>query len=90
MKQQLLRYWLAMNASAVQAAAHSGKAWLATAGVHALNESVPALNLQQFTGVLIFAFGAEILNWLDKNPLPISVNQPPPPASPAQPKETTT
>jgi len=45
---------------------------------------VPALNLQQFTGVLIFAFGAEILNWLDKNPLPISaVQTQTPPAPPA-------
>jgi hypothetical protein len=73
MKKQLFRYWLAMNASAIQSAAHAGKAWLATAGIHALNESIPALNLQQFGAVLLFAFGAEILNWLDKNPiLPIT------------------
>jgi len=69
-RQQLLRYWLAMNASAIQGAAHAGKAWLATAGVHAINEAVPALNLNQFLAVLGFTFGLGILDWLDKNPLP--------------------
>ena len=70
MKQQLLRYWLAMNASALRGAAHAGKTWLATAGVHAINGAVPALNLNQFLAVLGFTFALGILDWLDKNPLP--------------------
>ena len=70
MKKQLLRYWLAMNASALRGAAHAGKTWLATAGVHALDGAVPALNLNQFLAVLGFTFALGILDWLDKNPLP--------------------
>jgi hypothetical protein len=70
MKQQLLRYWLAMNASAIRGAAHAGKTWLATAGVHAIDGAVPALNLNQFLAVLGFTFALGILDWLDKNPLP--------------------
>src|SRR5580692_11032840 len=70
MKKQLLRYWLAMNASALRGAAHAGKTWLATAGVHAINGAVPALNLNQFLAVLGFTFALGILDWLDKNPLP--------------------
>ena len=69
-KQQFLRYWLAMNASALRGAAHAGKTWLATAGVHAINGAVPALNLNQFLAVLGFTFALGILDWLDKNPLP--------------------
>lgn len=71
-KQQCLRYWLAMNASAVQSAAHAGKAWLAVAGAHAIAETIPALDLNQFCAVLGVAFLQEIMNWLDKNPLPVT------------------
>ena len=72
LKIQLLRYWLAMSASALQSAAHAGKAWLATAAAHAAAESIPALNLRQFLAVLGFAFAMELLNWLGKNPLPLA------------------
>ena len=77
MKQQLLRYWLAMNASAIRGAAHAGKTWLATAGVHAIDGAVPALNLNQFLAVLGFTFALGILDWLDKNPLPEEQEQEP-------------
>ena len=69
-KLQILRYWLAMNATAVQSAAHAGKAWLAIAGAHAMSDTVPALTVQQFAAVLLLAFGSSLLDWLDKNPLP--------------------
>jgi len=69
-KLSLLRYWLAMNASALQAAAHGAKAFFGVAGVHAVQEAVPALTLQQFAGVFLLAFGYEILNYLDAHPLP--------------------
>lgn len=66
----ILRYWLAMNASAVQSAAHSVKAWVATAALHTANESIPALNLIQFLAVAGFFFLQATLDYLDKNPLP--------------------
>ncbi len=69
-KKQLLRYWLAMNASAVQSCAHSAKAWVATAALHAADDSIPVLNLAQFAAVLAFFFGQALLDYLDKNPLP--------------------
>lgn len=69
-KQQLLRYWLGMNASAVRAAAHSTKAFLGVAGAHSCVDSIPALNLQQIAAVFLLAFGSELLNYLDANPLP--------------------
>ena len=69
-KLELLRYWLAMNGSAVQAAAHSVKAFMAVAGAHAAVDSVPALNLHQTLAVFLFSFGLAALDFLDKNPLP--------------------
>lgn len=69
-KQSLFRYWLAMNASALQAAAHGAKAFFGVAGVHAVQNAVPALTLQQFAGVFLLAFGYELLNYLDSHPLP--------------------
>jgi hypothetical protein len=72
MKNQLFRYWYAMNASAVQAAAHSSKAFFGVAGAHAVNDAIPALNLQQFAGAFLFFFGAAILDYLDRHPLPQS------------------
>jgi len=65
-----------MNASAVQSCAHSVKAWIATAAVHTVDESIPALNLAQFAAVLGFFFLQAVLDYLDKNPLPsLSANQ---------------
>jgi hypothetical protein len=64
-----LRYWLAMNASAVQSAAHSTKAFVATASAHVLQDSIPVLNLPQIGAVFAFAFVLEIFNWLDAHPL---------------------
>lgn len=59
-----------MNASAVQAGAHSAKAFFAVAGAHAAIDSVPALNVHQFVAVFLLAFAMEILNYLDTHPLP--------------------
>ena len=69
-KQQLLRYWLAMNASAVQSCAHSVKAWIATAALHTADDAIPALTLAQFGAVISFFFLQSTLDYLDKNPLP--------------------
>lgn len=59
-----------MNASALQAAAHSGKAFFGVAGAHAAIDAIPALNLQQLAAVFLLGFGMEILNYLDSHPLP--------------------
>ena len=72
MKTQLLRYWLAMNASALQAGAHAGRAFFALAGAHAIANDIPAINWPQFVAVFLLAFGMEILNYLDTHPLPLS------------------
>jgi hypothetical protein len=69
MKDQLLRYCLAMNASALQAGAHAAKAFFAVAGAHAAVDSVPALNPHQLCAVFLLAFAMEILNYLDAHPL---------------------
>jgi hypothetical protein len=68
-KQQLLRYWLAMNASAFDAAVHSSVAFFGVAGAHAAIESIPALTLEQFASVFLIAFGRAILTYLDAHPI---------------------
>jgi hypothetical protein len=68
-KQQLLRYWLAMNASAFQAAVHATKAFVGLAVAHAGLNGVPVLSWQQLLCVFGFAFGWEIVNWLDGHPV---------------------
>jgi hypothetical protein len=74
-KQQLLRYWLAMNASALQAGTHSVRAFLGVAGVHAVSATVAALTLEQTAAVFLLAFGSGLLNYLDTHPLPQPTNQ---------------
>lgn len=74
MKQSLVRYWLAMNASALQGGAHAAKAFFAVAGAHAAVDSIPALNPHQLGAVFVLAFGMEILNYLDAHPVPLSPN----------------
>lgn len=74
MKQNLLRYWLAMNASALQAGAHAGRAFFALAGAHALANDIPPINWPQFAAVFLLAFAMEILNYLDTHPVPLSPN----------------
>ena len=69
MKASILRYWLAMNASALDAAVHSSVAFFGVAGAHAVSDSIPALNLQQFAAVFLIAFGRAILSYLDAHPL---------------------
>jgi hypothetical protein len=75
-KQQLLRYWLAMNAGALQAGAHSARAFLAIAGAHAAVDSIPALGVKQLAAVFLLAFGNEALKYLDTHALPISLSVP--------------
>jgi hypothetical protein len=75
-KQQLLRYWLAMNASALNSGVHSARAFFGVAGAHAALDSIPALNLQQFASVFLIAFGSEVLNYLSTHPLSSLLDQP--------------
>jgi hypothetical protein len=69
MKKQLYRYLLGMNASAFDSAVHSSVAFFGVAGVHAISDTVPALNLQQFGAVFLIFFGRALLAYLDANPL---------------------
>ncbi len=68
-KSQFWRYWLAMNASALDAAVHSCAAFFGVAGAHAAMEMVPALNLQQTAAVFAMSFGRGILNYLAAHPV---------------------
>ena len=60
-----------MNASALQAGAHAAKAFFGVAGAHALNDAIPALNLQQVASVFLLAYGIQILNYLDEHPFEV-------------------
>ena len=68
-KMQLLRYWLAMNASAFNSAVHALAAFFGVAGAHAVMDAIPALSIQQVAAVFLIAFGRAILAYLDANPL---------------------
>jgi hypothetical protein len=63
------RYFLAMNASAFDAAVHSSVAFLGVAGAHAALDAIPALNLPQFAAVFLITFGRAILAYLDAHPI---------------------
>jgi len=65
----ILRYWLAMNASAFDAAVHSSVAFFGVAGAHAAMDAIPALTIQQFAAVFLIAFGRAILAYLSAHPL---------------------
>jgi hypothetical protein len=65
----ILRYGLAMNASAFDAAVHSSVTFFGVAGAHAAVEAIPALNLQQFAAVFLLSFGRACLGYLDAHPL---------------------
>lgn len=68
-KPQLFRYGLAMNASALDAAAHACAAFFGVAGVHAAAECVPALSLTQLGAVFALSFARGILAYLEAHPL---------------------
>ena len=58
-----------MNASAFDAAAHAGAAFLGVAGAHAAADSIPALNLRQLAAVFLIAFGRAILAYPEGHPV---------------------
>lgn len=68
-KLNFLRYWLAMNATAMQSAVHALRAYCGLAGVSVATQQIAPLTWQQGMVVFLFAFGAAILNYLDANPL---------------------
>ena len=68
-KLSILRYWLAMNASAFDSAVHAAVAFFGVAGAHAAMDAIPALSIQQVAAVFLIAFGRAILNYLDQHPL---------------------
>ena len=68
-KQQLLRYWLAMNATALDSAVHAVALFCGVAGAHEITATVPALNLPQLAWLFLIAFGRALLAYLDAHPL---------------------
>ena len=83
MKRQFFRYWLALNATALQAGAHAVKAYVGLALAHTMTDSVPALNWPQLGAVFAFAAIYEAANWLDLHPLPTPENPSAPSLPPA-------
>ena len=65
----ILRYWLAMNASAFDAAVHSSVAFFGVAGAHAAMDAIPALTIQHFAAVFFITFGRATWSYLDAHPL---------------------
>jgi len=64
-------YLAVMNAVAVQAGVHSLKAYVSVAVAHATTDAIPALSFQQIIAVFGVAFLLSVLDYMDKNPLPI-------------------
>ena len=71
----ITRYWLAMNASAFDAAVTSSSVYFGLAGVHAAVDTLPALNLQQFGYAFLFMFARGILAYLSSHPLVALVDE---------------
>ena len=64
-------YLAVMNAGAVQAGVHGLKAYVSVAVAHATTDAIPALSFQQIIAVFGVAFLLSVLDYMDKNPLPI-------------------
>jgi hypothetical protein len=69
LKQSILRYWLAMNATALDAAIHALALFCGVAGAHEATQWVPALNLQQLGWVFLIAFGRAVLAYVAAHPV---------------------
>ena len=69
MKNKILRYLAAMNASAFDAAVHAVVLFCGVAGAHEITGSVTALNVQQLGWLFLIAFGRAVLAYLDAHPL---------------------
>ena len=69
LKPGILRYWLAMNATALEAAIHALVLFCGVAGAHEATQWVPALNLQQLGWVFLIAFGRAILAYVEAHPV---------------------
>ena len=72
-KLKLLRYWLAMNASAFDSAVQAAVAFFGLAGAHAVSAAIPALTWQQFLAVFLTAFGRAVLIYLQAHPLTVLI-----------------
>jgi len=69
MKNQIIRYLLAMNATAFDSAIHALVLFCGVAGTHQVMDSVPALNVQQLVTLFFIAFGRALLAYLDAHPI---------------------
>ena len=71
LKQQWLRYWLAMNATAFDSAVHAVVLLYSVAGAHEVTGNVPTLNAQQMGWVFLIAFTRSLLAYLDAHPISV-------------------
>jgi hypothetical protein len=69
MKQQIARYWLAMNASAFDTTVNASLTYTGISLAHGASESIPALSLQQFGIFVCVTFGIAILKYIQANPI---------------------
>jgi len=82
MKQQILRYLLAMNATAFDSAIHALVLFCGVAGTHQVMDSVPALNGQQLAALFGIAFARAVLAYLDAHPVTALAAAVPSPTNP--------
>jgi len=75
-KQQLLRYWFAANAAAIQGGAITTKTFLTLAGANAAGVAVPTLNLQQAAYVFLGSVAYHLFDFLASHPLPVELPAP--------------
>ncbi|HEV2329230.1 MAG TPA: hypothetical protein VGY56_10620 [Verrucomicrobiae bacterium] len=69
LKQQLLRYWLAMNASAFDAASHASMTFVAASGGHELSPGIAPFDLKQFALIFGMAFVGGLRAYLKAHPI---------------------
>jgi len=82
----LLRYGVAMNATALDAAVHSVVVFFGVAGAHAAMDAIPALTIHQLAAVFFITFGRAILQYVAAHPLTELL--PPPATTPPAPEGT--
>ena len=69
MRTKLYHYWLAANATAIDAAVHALVLFCGAAGAHQMVEAVPALNLPQLASLFAVAFLKAIAEFVAEHPL---------------------
>lgn len=69
MKQQILQYLVAMNATAFDSAIHALVLFCGVAGADKLTGQVTAMDARQLFWIFLIAFGRAILGYLERHPV---------------------